>query len=142
MLFIIIQASDQGDLLSDLILDDILEDTAQAMQRMERRVDIEQQAVNMEEAPTIEGLLQTLDIMEVSLYDHNQLDQQLFVNIENLTSDSSKIKGNSGYCRFWTPVVYFNGINCIDSLRTIILTYNLSCHQWVSNSSCLFVYID
>ena len=40
----------------------------------------------------------------------------------NLTIGSSKIKGNSGYCRL-DPVVYVYGINRMDSLRTIILTY-------------------
>ena len=63
--FSIFQASNQVNFLSDLILDDILVDTAKEMERIEYRADIAKQAKLMQVVPTVEGLLQTLDIMEV-----------------------------------------------------------------------------
>ncbi|XP_038074789.1 protein moonraker-like isoform X2 [Patiria miniata] len=57
--------SNNAELLSDLLLDDILADTALEFHRIERDEQLDQQARQLVEAPTVEGMLQSLEKMEL-----------------------------------------------------------------------------
>ncbi|KAJ8042806.1 Protein moonraker [Holothuria leucospilota] len=58
------KAIDKGDLISDLILEDILDDTAHELESIERQNDIRRMATGMENATNFETMLQTLERME------------------------------------------------------------------------------
>ncbi|XP_033627012.1 protein moonraker-like isoform X2 [Asterias rubens] len=57
--------SDNADLLSDLLLEDILADTALEFHRIDSNECLERQARQLQDAPTVEGILHSLDNMEL-----------------------------------------------------------------------------
>ncbi|XP_071790860.1 uncharacterized protein [Asterias amurensis] len=57
--------SNNADLLSDLLLEDILADTALEFHRIDSNERLERQARQLHDAPTVEGILHSLDNMEL-----------------------------------------------------------------------------
>ena len=56
----------QGDLLTDMILGEVLDDTAEEFERMEMQDKAHRRAIKMQDSPTLENLVQRLAEMEVS----------------------------------------------------------------------------
>ncbi|XP_070573409.1 protein moonraker-like isoform X2 [Ptychodera flava] len=57
-------AATNAELLSELLLEDILLDTAKEFQRVEHEKEMERKVLEIQEAPTVESLLQRLERME------------------------------------------------------------------------------
>ena len=55
-------------------------------------------------------------MIESHSYIWNHHGRKMHSNRISLTA-APQIKGNSGYCRFWTPLVYVYGINRIELLN-------------------------
>ncbi|XP_071849232.1 protein moonraker-like isoform X2 [Apostichopus japonicus] len=58
------EVTDQAGLLSELLLEDVLEDTVQEVEEMKRQNEAERLAGSLENKPTYETMLQTLERME------------------------------------------------------------------------------
>jgi hypothetical protein len=62
------QGNIKGDMMTDMILNDILHDTAAELQAVEDDNNIYDEAVTMQHNPTLENIYQRLEQMEVKFY--------------------------------------------------------------------------
>ena len=62
----IIQVELNADILSEMIVDDLTQEVAQDLSRLALDEDVEQEARLMQEAPSLERIIQRLHEMEVS----------------------------------------------------------------------------
>lgn len=60
------QAAANADILSNKLLDDLLEDTAQELWKIERHEKVQAQAIAMLDSPSLETMLQRMEEIEVS----------------------------------------------------------------------------
>ncbi len=61
-----VQVETNADVLADMILHDVLNETVEDLSRLEEDLDITQEAIAMQDAPSLETMLQKLKDMEVS----------------------------------------------------------------------------
>lgn len=54
-----------GDILAEMILDDIIRDTAMEMENLEMMERAEREAIRLQDNPTLENVFQRLEQMEV-----------------------------------------------------------------------------
>ncbi|XP_022093344.1 protein moonraker-like isoform X2 [Acanthaster planci] len=81
--------SNNADLLSDLLLEDILADTALEFHRIERDDQLERQAQQLQDGPTVEGMLQSLEKMELMEDEIRRRWRRVeYINQEELLTDS------------------------------------------------------
>lgn len=64
-IFFEFQAGTRGDVLAEIILDDIIRDTAGELENLERSQRAEQEAIRLQDNPTLENVFQRLEQMEV-----------------------------------------------------------------------------
>ena len=60
-----LQAEVNGEILSDMILHDLLRDTAEELESLEEEESARRDAVTMHHSPTLENMYQRLEQMEV-----------------------------------------------------------------------------
>ena len=65
-LLFVLQTAASADLLSEALLEDLLEDTARSLQVVRTDRQAEEQALALLQAPTLETMLQRMEEMEVS----------------------------------------------------------------------------
>ena len=70
-IFFVFQAEINGEILSDMILQDVLRDTAEELESLEDEENVGSEAVTMHHNPTLENMYQRLEQMEVKcLFDY------------------------------------------------------------------------
>lgn len=65
IIFLYSQVEANGDILAEMILDDIIRDTAAEMENLEMMERAEREAIRLQDNPTLENVFQRLEQMEV-----------------------------------------------------------------------------